>query len=47
METRTSGRVTLAELTKTEPLTTVIVTLSPLTVGRVVFVNNELYPTVP
>jgi len=44
---KTSGTVTRAELTKTDPLTIEIVTLSPLTVSRVVLVKMLLYPTVP
>jgi len=42
LDTRTSGRITLAEFTKTVPFVTVMVTLPPLTVGRVVFVSIEL-----
>lgn len=45
--TRTFGTTTLAELTKTLPPSTVMVTLPPLTVFKVVLLNRVLYPTVP
>jgi len=47
LETSTSGMVTFAELTNTEPSIMLMVMSAPLTVLRVVFVNMELYPTVP
>jgi hypothetical protein len=41
LATRTLGTMTLAELTNTVPFSTVMVTLSPLTVYRVVLVSKD------
>jgi len=47
LETSTFGIMTLAELTKTDPSSIVIVKFAPLTVVSDVFDSSELYPTVP
>jgi hypothetical protein len=47
LATRTLGVTTFAELTKTVPFSTVMVTFPPPTVFNVVFVSRGLYPTVP
>lgn len=45
--TKTSAVTTLAPFTMTPPFPTVIVTLLPLTVFKVVLLSKLLYPTVP